>query len=94
MGMTPSQLEDYTFAQFNAKCDGFQDNNANTENYFRKLTYHLYAINSDPKKKFDYTLDDFWPTLKSVELAKKRNEKDSKKIEGIVSVFRKQKGLK
>ena len=87
MGLTPSELEQYTFAQFDLKCKGFQNFNLDKENYFRKLAYLMVCINADPKSQKKPDLDDIWPTIRSIDKAKDRNEQAKSLVQQTLAKF-------
>jgi hypothetical protein len=92
MGLTPSELEQYTFAQFEVKCKGFQNFNLDQENYFRKLAYIMVSINTDPKSTKKPELDDIWPTIRSIDKAKDRNAQAESKVQQTLAKFIKKQG--
>ena len=92
MGLTPSELEQYTYAQFEVKCKGFQNFNLDTENYFRKLAWIMVCINTDPKSQKKADLDDIWPTIRSIEKAKDRNEQAQSLVQQTLAKFIKKQG--
>jgi len=93
MGLTPSELEQFTYAQFELKCKGFQDFNLDHENYFRKLAYIMVCINTDPKATKKTELDDIWPTIRSIDKAKDRNEQAESIVQKTLAKFIKKQGL-
>jgi len=94
MGLTPAELEQYTYAQFELKCKGFFDLRIDDENYFRKLTYHLYAINVSADSRANLDIDDLWPNANTIKKAEVRNDKAKSKVYSIMlERFKQNKGL-
>lgn len=91
MGLSPRELAELTPFQFELKAKGFARKNISTENYFRKLAFHLYVINTPPKTKVD--IDDIWPNADTVKKATQRNMITKSKVQKTLEAFKKQRGL-
>ena len=61
MGLSPSQLEEYTHGQFLLKAEGFQNAKDRQEGIFRRMTGFLMSVQLDKKSKFD--IEKQWPIL-------------------------------
>jgi len=61
MGLSPSQLEEYTHSQFLLKADGFQKLRDKQEAIFRRMTGFIVSPQLDKKSKFD--IEKVWPIL-------------------------------
>jgi len=72
MGLSPSQLEEYTHGQFLLKADGFQMKRDKQENIFRRMTGFLMSVQLDKKSKFDIIKE--WPILSDKDKKNYRTE--------------------
>lgn len=61
MGLLPHELEEYTVAQFDAKCRGFVRGAEKLEVLARRMTGFIVAPHLDKKAKFDIVTA--WPIL-------------------------------
>lgn len=93
MGLTPVELEQYTYSQFEVKCKGFFDLRIDNENYFRKLAYIIFCINADAKSSKNTSIDDVWPNANTIKKAEKRNQLTKSRVSGMMDAFKKNKGL-
>jgi len=91
MGLSPRELAELTPFQFEIKAKGFARKNINTENYFRKLAFHLYVINTPPNSKID--IEDIWPNADTVKKAVQRNTITKSKVQKTLEAFKKQRGI-
>lgn len=61
MGLSPSQLEEYTHGQFLLKAEGFQNVKDRQETIFRRMTGFIIAPHLSKKAKFKIETE--WPIL-------------------------------
>lgn len=93
MGLSPKELAELTPFQFELKVKGFKARDIDKENYFRKLTYHLYAINVAAESRGSLDIDDIWPNANTVKKAANRNKITQTKVQKTLEAFKKMKGL-
>lgn len=72
MGLLPHELEEYTTAQFQAKCRGFAKSNDKVEVIARTMTGFMMSVHLDKKAKFDIITA--WPILNVDEKNKYRTQ--------------------
>lgn len=72
MGMTPSETEEYTHAQFVVKAKGFQNSKDRSEVILRRATGFLMSVQLDKKSKFD--IEKSWPILSDKQKKEYRSE--------------------
>lgn len=61
MGLSPSELEGYTHAQFVIKSKGFQNSKDREEQIKRRMTYLIMRPHLSEKSKFN--IEKVWPIL-------------------------------
>lgn len=72
MGLSPSQLGEYTHAQFVVKAKGFQNAKNQKEVVLRRMTKLLIAPHLSKKSKFN--IDEAWPILSDDDKKQYRTE--------------------
>lgn len=93
LGLTPVELAGLTPFQFELMCKGYSDAIDKEESNFRKLGWIVFAMQADPKALKKTTIDEIWPTQKTVNKAKERTGITKRKVNSIMDKFKKLKNI-